>query len=306
MDWVQVRATVPPEFVEPLVELVRRYATGSVVLETAGGYNPDEGETPPPSAPVTVTAYFPNNRRASWRKARLEAGVQLLSMIRPLPPFESKVLHSGEWEESWKAHFPVLRLGRIVLAPPWLDPTVRTDDVLVRLDPGLAFGTGHHPTTRRCILALGQYVRPGMRVLDVGCGSGILSIVAAKLGAAHVEALDTDLQAVQATRRNARANAVARSIRVRKGTLPQPHLGAFDLVVANISATALIALAPHFPGALGVGGTFIGSGLLAQYRDKTVPALEAAGLVLAEEFQDDDWATLVFVARPATPAKNAG
>lgn len=293
MDWVQLQVTVTPELVEPVSELFHRYAKG-VVVEQSGGFNPDEGEGPDPEAPVTVTAYFPNDRRAGWRRERIDFGVRVLSLIRPVPSPQERVVSPKEWEESWKAHFPVLHVGcRLVLAPPWSEVAPMPGQVLVRLDPGLAFGTGHHPTTRRCVTELERLMKPGARVLDVGCGSGVLSVVAARLGAGEVRALDIDAAAVRATRANARANGVLRDVRVRRGTLPRPGLGAFDLVLANLSARLLVTLAPHLHAVLANDGVLVGSGLLEERRDEVVAALEATGLALGEEFHDEEWVTVV-------------
>jgi ribosomal protein L11 methyltransferase len=294
MDWVQLRVTVRPELVEPVVSLFKRYAKDAVVVEEAGGFNPDDGELPNPEAPLIVTAYYPRDRRASWRSARIDIGLRLLSLITPIPGAEENTLNERAWEEAWKGHFPLLRIGeRLLIAPPWLEVEAAQGQTLVRLDPGLAFGTGHHPTTKRCLMETLQLTGPGARVLDVGCGSGILSIVAAKLGSGEVVALDTDTSAVRATRRNARAERVSRAVRVRKGTLPQPDLGVFDLVLANISARALVALAEHLRNAVAPGGYLVGSGLLAERRDEVVGALVQAGLVLVREHLDDEWVTLV-------------
>lgn len=294
MDWVQLRVTVPSELAEPLGELFYRFTRRTAVFEQAGGFNPDEGEQPSPNAPVTVTAYYQKDRRAAWRRQKIDVGVRLLSLIRPIPELLERVVNSREWEESWKEHFPVLRLGkRLVIAPPWSEVSPTPGQVVVFLDPGLAFGTGHHPTTRRCLLELEHRVKPGTRVLDVGCGSGILGIAAAKLGAAEVVGLDTDQAAVRATRANEQLNAVGRVVKAHRGTLPQSDLGVFDLVLGNLSAKALTNLAPHFRGVLATQGVLIGSGLLEERRDEVVAALVAAGLALLEESHDEEWVTVV-------------
>ncbi|MSP78214.1 MAG: 50S ribosomal protein L11 methyltransferase [Dehalococcoidia bacterium] len=294
-QWVRVSVQVSPELVEPITELFNRYASNTVAIEQPGGFNPDEGESVNPNALVTVIAYYPNNSRAKWRKARIETGAKLLSLIRPIPPIDERIVDSAEWEENWKEHFPALRLGkRLLVMPPWLDaPDKSQGQVVLTLDPGLAFGTGHHPTTRRCLVALEEHCRPGSVVLDLGCGSGILGIAALKLGADSVLGLDTEAAATRATRQNARINGVGRLFHVRKGTLPQPDIGPFDMVLANISAKALIALAPQFKPVLRSGGLLIGSGLLIERRDEVVSALAENGLRLKQAYQDEDWVTLL-------------
>ena len=203
MDWLELSVHASPELVEPLVELFQRYGRRQVVVEEAGGFNPDEGESPPTGGPVIVRAYVPKDRRSADRVARIHAGVQLMGLIKPLSPLEVRTVTPWEWEEAWKAHFQPLRIGgRLVVRPTWHEVEAEEGDIVLTLDPGLAFGTGHHPTTRMCLEQLERRVQPGMRILDLGTGSGLLSQAALLLGAKWALALDTEADAIRASRRN--------------------------------------------------------------------------------------------------------
>lgn len=292
-QWVQLSMRVEPELVEPITELFNKYAEGSVAVEEAGGFNPDDGEVRNPAALVNVVAYYPNNRRAAWRRNHIDMGLKVLALITKLPKVQERIAESKEWEESWKLHFPVLELNNLLIVPPWVEPEPKEGQIVVRLDPGLAFGTGHHPTTRRCLLALPELTHKGDRVLDLGCGSGILGLAALKLGASEVVGLDTEAEAITATRQNSRMNRLGRKFPVSKGTLPYSDIGTFDSILANISSKMIIGLAPHFKPVMKPGGVFVGSGILAERCDEVVAALNKQGLKLRHAYKDGDWSTIV-------------
>ena len=220
MDWLELSVHASPELVEPLVELFQRYGRRQVVVEEAGGFNPDEGESPPTGGPVIVRAYVMKDRRSADRVARIHAGVQLMGLIKPLSPLAVRTVTPWEWEEAWKAHFQPLRIGRLVVRPTWQEVEAAEGDIVLTLDPGLAFGTGHHPTTRMCLEQLERRVEPGMRILDLGTGSGLLSQAALLLGAEWALALDTEADAIRASRRNLKAAGLSRKVRIVRGTLP--------------------------------------------------------------------------------------
>ena len=196
-DWVELSVDTPPEYVEPLSEVFHRYGEGGVAVEQPGGFNPDEGESPRVPDRVTVKAYLPLDHTTDHRRAQIDVGVRLVGHLAPLSELRERVVTQDEWENSWKDFFDVLRVGsRIVVCPTWREHSPLAGDVIVRLDPGMAFGTGHHPTTRMCLEAIERILTPGDTVLDLGCGSGILTIAAAKLGAGKVVGLEIDPKAV--------------------------------------------------------------------------------------------------------------
>ena len=221
------------------VTVFRRYGEGGVAVEQPGGFNPDEGETPIVPDRVTVKAYLPLDHTTDHRRAQIDVGVRLVGHLAPLSELRERVVTEDEWQNSWKDFFDVLRVGtRIVVCPTWREHSRVQDDVVVRLDPGMAFGTGHHPTTRMCLEVIERVVTSGDDVLDVGCGSGILSIAAAKLGAERVVGLEIDADATRVAQSNANINGVDNTVEIVRGTLPNPKApgGSFELVAANISA----------------------------------------------------------------------
>ena len=260
MRWLELSVRSPQEFVEPLSQIFYRYGHGGVVVESEGGFSSDEGESASPAAWVTLKTYLPVNSTARERKARIDLGVRLVAHVSPVSPLSERELDEQEWQDSWKEHFDVLHVGRrLVVCPTWKEYEPAATDIVLNLDPGMAFGTGHHPTTRICLEMLEEQVKPGTKVLDVGCGSGILSIAAAKLGAGGVVGLEIDPVGVRVARSNVSHNGVGHGVRIIRGTLPQPEVTArsYSLVVANISARVIAELAGDIVKAVAEGGMLI-------------------------------------------------
>ena len=296
MKWLELSVQAPPEFVEPLSEVFRRYGQGGVAVEEPGGYDLDEGETQPDSDRVVVKTYVPIDSTTEQRRDRIDVGVRLLAHLCPISSLQERVLDQADWRDAWKQHFQVLHIGkRIVVVPTWQDYQPRKLDVVIALDPGMAFGTGYHPTTRMCLELLEELVRPGMNVLDLGCGSGILSIAAAKLGAHSVLGLEVDPVAAQVAVSNVRLNKVARTARVSPGTLPHPDISAnsFDVAVANISARVISSLASQLVEVVRPGGTLVVSGVLSDKRAIVAERLREAGALVERSCAEGDWVSLV-------------
>ncbi len=245
----------------------------------------------------------PEAVRGSVARAERDLGHLQAFGLRPIGDLSARVVYEEDWANAWKAHFPVLRVGRrIVIRPTWRRHRREPDDIVLALDPGMAFGTGLHPTTRLCLAALESLADRGLlasgatdggpaRVLDVGSGSGILSIAAAKLGAREVLAVDVDPIAVDASAANARRNRLARVIRSREGSAPSGE-GPFDLVLANLIASLLITLADGLVRDLRPGGTLLASGIFENREADVVAAFEAHGLVVAHRWTEGDWVAL--------------
>ena len=245
MKWVELSVDAPSEYVEPISYLFYRYGHGGVATEEPAGHNPDEGEAPPAHDLITVKTYVPMDSSIDERRGRIDLGVRLIGHLTQISPLRERILEEDEWESSWKKHFKVLRVGRrIVIVPTWIDHRANKSDVVIELDPGMAFGTGHHPTTRMCLELLEDHIRPGVDALDVGCGSGILSIAAAKLGAGRVLGLEIEKMAAEVAESNVRQNGVSRTVRVGHGTLPDADTQAhsYDIAVANISSKVISEL----------------------------------------------------------------
>ena len=296
MKWLQLSVSTPQEFVEPLSQIFYRYGHGGVAVEQAGSYNPDEGETLSPDQWVTVTTYLPINDSTNERRNQIDVGVRLVAHVSPIEGLQEREVEEQEWQDAWKVHFDVLHItNRIVIAPSWKEYSPRPHEAVVTLDPGMAFGTGHHPTTKMCLEQLDELVKPGMDVIDVGCGSGILSIAAARLGARHVFGIEIDSVAVNVAKQNIRDNGLEHTIRPVHGSLPHPDVraDAYDIAIANISAKIIIEISSELVRATKSGGKIVASGILAENKDGPIEALTAAGATLESTLVDGDWVTLV-------------
>ena len=296
MNWLELSVRTPPEFVEPLSQIFYRYGHGGVAVELEGGFNPDEGESLSGDEWAVVTTYLPMNESLDERRGRIDVGVRLVAHVTDIAPLTERVVAEEEWQNSWKEHFHVLKISRrITICPTWREHAQQEGEHVIMLDPGMAFGTGHHPTTRMCLETLDELVTRGVDVLDVGCGSGILSIAAAKLGARHVFGLEIDSVAVNVAKQNVRDNGVEHTVRVVQGTLPHPDVkrSAYGIAVANISAKVVSEIAPYLANSVRDGGRIIASGILLENKDVVVSALGEAGAELEQTLVDGDWVTLV-------------
>jgi ribosomal protein L11 methyltransferase len=312
--WLELAVTAAPEAVEAICEVMGRYTQGGVAIEEPYTLL-DDGQVARTilDAPVTVRVYVPDDAGGEESRARIEEGLWHLRQIGfgDISQITARRLAEEDWANAWKEHYHVTHLGqRVVIKPSWREYSPQPHEVVVELDPGMAFGTGLHPTTRTCVLALEDAVRPSDHVLDVGCGSGILSIAALKLGAARLLALDVSAVAVEATRANLAANGLADRAETRLATLegaagepyfPLPpdvavlgaEVGVYDVVVANIIARVIAQLAPALVRATKPGGVLIASGIIAERRHEAEGPLRAAGLTQIRDLIEGDWVTLV-------------
>ena len=288
MSWLEISVQVDGEAAEAVSEIFNRYGRGGAVLST------DFGDESGNTAVVTVKTYLPLDEKGRETRRRIEEALWHLSQIYPLPPPEFRELTEDDWANAWKKHYHVQRIGqRIVIKPPWQEHQPRPDEVVIELDPGMAFGTGLHPTTRMCLEALEEHLKPGAKVLDLGTGSGILAIAAAKLGAGSVLALDNDPLAVKAARANVRANGVQNLVAVEHGSLDKAT-GEFELVLVNILARVIIELAAQgLVDRVRPTGLMIAAGIIEEQEAEVAAALREHGLEIVERRQEKDWVALV-------------
>lgn len=318
--WLEIAVEVEPEAVESVAEILSRYGYNGGVVVEQGWIAGDEGPEfeYDPNRPVWLRTYLPVDDQVEEMRQRIEHALWHVSQIRPLGPIQTRTLAEEDWSNAWKQFYSVLRIGeRIVIVPSWLDYQPIPNDIVLLLDPGMAFGTGLHPTTRLCLQLLERLVQPGQHVLDLGTGSGILAIAAAKLGAGTVLALDNDPVAVQVAQENVARNQVQAIVQVAEGSLgagqamghwlsgdfgpdqPDPALSAdtphaaFDLIVANLIAKVLVVLAPDLAAALKPGGRLVSSGIINVKEDDVATAFAAVGLQQIERYVEGEWVALV-------------
>jgi ribosomal protein L11 methyltransferase len=304
--WLELSVSADVEAVEAVAEILGRVAPGGVSVEPAFGLV-DEGlgAEMDPSRPSIVRGYVPARDLAAAEQAAAEANEALGHLqafgLRPIGALTTRIVHEADWVEAWKAHFPVLRVGRrLVIRPTWRRHESLPEDVVLALDPGMAFGTGLHPTTSLCLAAVESLADreaiADARVLDVGCGSGILAIAAAKLGARSVLGVDTDPIAIEATTANSARNGLEHRIDARVGSLPTAE-PAFDVVLANLIASILIGLASQLRDELRPGGSLLASGIFVDREDDVRDAFATVGLAVRGRTTEGEWVAIEAVRR---------
>lgn len=307
MEWIEIAVPVAPADVEPVADVLRLYAPAGVSIEESAARRgrdggPQRGESE--RARAVVKAYLPVDAGLPSKRRALRRDLRALPLACPIGRLRGRRVRDEDWADAWKRFFRVERIGRrIVVCPSWRRHRAAPGEIVVRLDPGMAFGTGQHPTTRLCLALLEEHVRPGARVLDLGAGSGILAIAAALLGAAEVLALDIDPVAVRVARANAAANGVDGRVTVLEGTLGAlgAATAAYDCVVANINAETIVDMAGPLAAALRPGGLAIVSGITTQGVDECVGALAATGASVHDTAADGGWRAIVCTKGTSKP-----
>lgn len=284
--WLEVSVEIDPETAEAVAEVLSRYVPGGVAIEGGPGGWED--------GPVVVRAYLAADDDLWEQKKNVREGLWHLGQIRPIPDPSFRFVAEEDWAEAWRERLEVLQVGeRLVIRPSWLDYEPQADDVVIELDPGMAFGTGLHPTTQLCLCALEAFVQPGMEVLDLGTGSGILAIAAAKLGAKRVLALDNDQGAAKVAARNAADNGVAECVQVRQGSLADAT-ESYDLVVVNILARVIVEMVGEgLSERLRPDGLLVTAGIIDEKVAEVAAAFERGNLELIGQRRRGDWVSLL-------------
>jgi ribosomal protein L11 methyltransferase len=242
-----------------------------------------------------IIAYFPETTDSGTIAGELAILQELLKKThRDLElTFDHSLIPDQDWNESWKKGFTALDVGeQFTILPPWEEK--RSGRINLIIDPGMAFGTGHHETTRSCLALMEKYVGKNAkdRFLDLGTGTGLLAIAASKLGYKQVVAIDTDPLAIEAASMNIKLNQVC-NVDLREGSIVEAP-GTFDCIAANIISGVLVFLAPEISSRLNPSGLAILSGILAEQADEVIKAYKQTGLKFIENFPDDKWVSLVF------------
>jgi ribosomal protein L11 methyltransferase len=309
--WTEFSLSVRPEAAEAVSDLLRDLTGSGVTIEPpVQALGPDEGYVLDESAPLRLIAYFEGSISTSGRAA-------MKRTLQDRGLFESvegrvkwRIVKEEDWAETWKHYYDIERVGRIVIRPAWREYESQEGDVVISLDPGMAFGTGQHPSTRMCLAGLqelagdegtskGQQATRAKRqalgkVLDLGSGSGILAIAAVALGADLVIAVDSDELAVEASQSNARLNGIEKRITIRQGSIETVGSdGPFDVILANLNAAAVSALASAMAEKLATGGRLFAGGVIADREQEVTEALVAAHLNIERVMAEGNWRTFV-------------
>lgn len=310
MEWAEVGFRTSHEAVEAVSALFEETGAAGTVIEDPALINeyihsglwdytdiPEQKDT----STITVKAYFAADDMLDEKLAALRTGLDAIAArgvdTRPAE-FLTARLQDEDWANSWKKYFHTDKIGkRIVIQPSWEEYEPQADEVVLRLDPGAAFGTGTHPTTAMCLRALERLVKPGVTVFDVGTGSGVLSIAAAKLGAAKVQAADYDATAVRVARENIEANGVAGVVSVGESDLFSAFDGKAELVTANLIADLVIRLLPDLDAHLAAGGVLLASGIIDDRAQEVREAAETAGFSIVEDHAEKEWHAMVIRRR---------
>lgn len=304
-NWLEVSLTVDGELAEAVADVLARFAPNGVMTEQGIKFVNDEDHGTP-AGPIVVRAYLEMDDQIEETRQKLEESLFYLGMIQPLPAPVYKQIADQNWMEAWKQHYQPIPIGRrLIIVPVWLD-SPKPERIPVKIDPGMAFGTGTHPTTQLCLELIEKSIETLkvsktfriLNIIDVGCGSGILSIAALKLGAITALGVDVDSESVRNSRENADKNSIGEEFIIAQGSVAEILEGRFafrqaPLVVANILAPIIIRLfGDGLADLVEPGGTVVLSGILQEQEQKVLDAAQARGLVLSEREQMGDWVAL--------------
>lgn len=300
--WLELSVEVDPEAVEPVTELFAQYGFNEgVVIEEPYLQEPDgDNLRVDTSKPVTIRTFLPAADTDPQTLEDVRRGLFHLNQIRSVGELKVTERNEEDWANAWKAHYRPVRVGnRVVVRPPWQEYEETQNDVVVVLDPGMAFGTGTHPTTRLAMIGLERSLQRGNSVLDVGTGSGVLAIAAKLLGADRVDACDIEPVAVRSARENAERNGLGGKISIEEGSAGQegPFPGVYDVVVANIIARVLAEIADDIVPSVATNGMLVLSGVIEGREADVVEAYEKRDFEVFWRDQIEDWVGMVLRRR---------
>jgi len=283
MNWLKVEITVSPEASEALSETMLSISPSGVQVNEVDGL-------------TILTVYAPDSYSIEDVKSTIRASLDnIFAQGLKIEPALISVtpVTDEDWIETYRKFFRPIKVGRLLVSPSWEDVEIEPGDIVIRLDPGLAFGTGNHPTTEGCLTFLEKHVFRGDIVFDLGTGSGILAIAAAKLGAAKVAAVDNDQEAIEVARENAARNGVSEKIVFKVSDFIDLKPLEVDILVANLTAPVIIELLPYIKHKLIGLKLFIASGIMDWQKDGVLEALEDNGFIFEEVLEKGEWVTIV-------------
>ena len=243
-----------------------------------------------------ITIYMDQDAGSEEKIARIREAVKnAVSLSAPGNKIDMgiRLADDSEWKDEWKKYFqPAHITDDIVICPSWEEYRPVHGEKVIEIDPGMAFGTGTHATTRMCIQFIEKYLRPGQSFMDVGCGSGILSVAAGLCGCQDIVGFDIDPDAVRVAEENVSANGMADRIRIFQGDVTEGVEQTADVIAANLMAEIIISICGSIPACLNKGGVFISSGIIVEKRDAVAAALQKAGFEIIEIKEEDDWCAI--------------
>jgi ribosomal protein L11 methyltransferase len=296
IHWMEIKIQSDGELAEALAEVLGRFVIEGVVVESVTQFNPHTQENEPTGEAI-VSGYLPVDTSLESKKQAIEQALWHLSVITPIPQPSYTIIADQNWMEAWKKHYTPIPLGeKLLVMPAWQEPKRGETRHIIRINPAMAFGTGTHPTTQLCMQLLEKHIKPGEKIIDIGCGSGILSIAALKMGASLALAVDVDPQAVAATLENAARNEIpSQSLETGQGSVKEIRSGQFNikqapLVLVNILAPIIVRLFNQGLGHLvEENGTLLLSGILDHQEQDILDAANQANFTLVERLSDKDW-----------------
>ena len=303
MQWIEINVIFEPDenlMVDELIAAVFEDAdTGGVAVERPD-IEPDEGWDPGPvSRPdhFAVKGFIPSDENAEGTLAVIEEGLERLKSQGITLSLHTRTFDEEDWSETWKEHFwPENITERLVVKPTWREYEPKPGETVIEIDPGMAFGTGTHPTTRMCVTLIERYLKKGDSFLDIGAGSGILMIAAHKLDAGPMTGTDLDMTAIETAEKNLLLNRVPKDrFTLIHGHLAEKVQSTFKVVAANILAEVIVGLAGDLDSVTEKGGLFICSGILAEKAEMVQDSLKANGFSILETLYQDAWAAMVAV-----------
>ena len=294
--WVEVKIQSNGELAEALAEVLGRFVSGGVVVENVTIFNPHSHEHES-TGQVRVFGYLSVDENLAAKQHKIEEALWHLSQITPIPKPQYTGIKDQNWMSAWKEHFSPIPIGeKILVLPAWQEPKSGEPRHIIRINPAMAFGTGTHPTTQLCMRLLENHIQPGTDIIDVGCGSGILSIAALKLGAKHVLAVDVDKEAIKSTLENAELNQISPSaLETGQGSVTEILAGRYalqkaPLVLVNILASIILNLFEYdLEKIVENNGLLLLSGILDHQEQAVINAANQAGFSQVEKLTDSDW-----------------